>query len=180
MAQSNKMCFLATILLSCILSGIQASGQGKPVPLSQIVEKAEKLQPYHLRDYYYIEVSQDDGRITEKDEQCYQIWSAKADSVIPYYAGIAISSTGRTWKISPPAILRRSPFNEPRPKVLLKEAVMLAEEYVHSNGLLHGADHLHTAYLITMKNGSQYWHVLSDHVSLFVFMDGGVQETPEL
>jgi hypothetical protein len=181
MTQFSKMLFIVVALSVSICSGRQPSRQGRPAPLSTLVEMAEKLEP-HVRDheYYFVEISEDDGRAAQKGEQCYQVWSAKADSLFPYYAAIGISTNGRNWRVSPPVILRQRPYNQPRPKLSLREALRRAEKYVDFYGLLQGNDRLHTAYLITMPNGNQHWHVLSDHVSLVVFMEGRVQVTSEM
>lgn len=180
MAHLETIRFFAFALGSLLCFSMRASSQDRLIALSKIVEKAEKLQPYDLHDHYFVEISPYDEFATQTGEQCYQIWSAKADRVLPHYAGVVISTSGKTWTLSPPQILRRSPYEGQKPRISLRQAILRAEKYVDENNLLRESDHLNIAYLITMPNGRQHWHICGDHVSLFVFMDGSVQQTTEL
>ena len=176
-----KKCLTIVAVVFGLCLRNQSLAQDKLISLHQFVEKAELEEPHFLHGgYYFVEISSDNGRATHENEECYQVWSVKADSVIPYFAAIAISSTGKAWEISPPQILRKSPSHDPKPKLSLKEAVILAEKYVADHGLVRPPDHLHTAYLITWKDGAQYWHVLSKTISLYVMMDGTIEKTTEM
>jgi hypothetical protein len=176
---------LAFAFMATILPSRMVVAQEKNVEMSELLHKATS---YLLRQsvdllsqgYFFVEMSKDDSRATKKGERCYQIWLAKSDRAISYYSGLAISSSGRIWEISPPATMMRTVYSDPKPKVALKEALSLAAEFVANNGALEKRNGFHTAYLISRPDGVQYWHVLGKKVSLFVFMDGRVQETGDI
>ena len=199
-----------TILIALFLLPILLYAQfhyGKPVPVAEIqdsvgltrhsennaprlnhssiiklVEKAEvffKTNRFLFEDYYLVELSEDENRVTKKNEKWYQVW-AKNDSIVPNYAGVAISSTGKIVKITTPITLKALAKKSSKPTISLKNALLHARDFAIKNGLVKETVYFNAAYLIIYQDSVQYWHILGNNVSVFVCMDGSVEKTTSL
>ena len=168
---------LLVLLFTCFSS--QILGQERHLSLIEVAQKAEasfKKQDVAHIDYYLVEIRIDKSRLAPKGEEWYQVW-AKTDSVVPRFAAMAMSSKGKMREMEPPAVMQGLAKKQSNPNLSLVDALRLAETYAKRLG---DSDRLQTAYLITLEGGSQHWHILSKHLSLFVFMDGTVQQTGDL
>lgn len=168
-------------LLALLFAGSSGHilGQERHLSLVELAQKAEtffrKQSVAHI-DYYIIEISRDKSRLAKKDGEWFHVW-ARTDSVVPRFAALVMSSNGNMREMEPPTVMQALAKKQSKPQLSLVEALKIAETYAKR---LSGSDRLQTAYLITLEGGSQRWHILSRHLSLFVFMDGTVQETGDL